>query len=64
MKRMEDVLEAAYEAHILSLYEVLTQSILSANGNATEIGAAQERFRHGLAFAAEVRERARAAAGL
>jgi hypothetical protein len=64
MKRMDEALEAAYEAHIMSLYEVLTQSLLTANGNEAEIGAAQERFKHGLGFAAEVRARARMAAGL
>jgi hypothetical protein len=64
MKHLDEALEAAYEAHIMSLYEVLIQSLLSANGNETEIGAAQERFKHGLAFAAEVRARARAAADM
>lgn len=64
MKRLEEAIDAAYDAHIMSLYEVLTQSLLAAKGSEAEIGAAQERFKHGLAFAAEVRARARAAAGL
>jgi hypothetical protein len=64
MERVEEAIEAAYEAHITSLYKVLSQSILAANGNEAEIAAAQDRFKRGLVFAAEVRARARAAAGL
>lgn len=64
MKTVEEAIEAAYEAHITSLYEVLAQSILAADGNTAEIDAAEDRFKRGLEFAADVRKRARAAAGL
>jgi hypothetical protein len=63
-EQLEEALDDAYEAHILSLYKVLQDSMLSARGNEAELAAAQERFRYGLAFAADVRARARAAAGL
>lgn len=64
MKTVEEAIEAAYQAHITSLYEVLAQSILAANGDDTKIDAAEDRFKRGLDFAADVRKRARAAAGL
>jgi len=64
MKTVEEAIEAAYEAHVKSLYEVLSQSLLAANGDADDIRAAQNRFKRGLAFAAEVRRSAREAAGL
>ncbi len=64
MKTVEEAIEAAYQAHITSLYEVLAQSILAANGDDAKIDAAEERFKRGLDFAADVRKRARAAAGI
>jgi hypothetical protein len=63
-EQLEEALDDAYQAHILSLYKVLQDAMLSAKGNEAELLAAQDRFRHGLAFAADVRARARAAAGL
>jgi len=64
MKHLEEAIEAAYEAHIMSLYKALSDSMLAANESEAGMADAQERFRHGLAFAADVRARARAAAGL
>lgn len=64
MDRVQEAIESAYEAHIAALYEVLSESMLSANGNDAELSAAQGRFKRGLAFAADVRARALAAAGL
>ena len=64
MEPVEKAIETAYQAHISSLYKVLSQSILSANGDLNEIAAAEARFKKGLEFAAEVRKKARGAAGL
>jgi hypothetical protein len=64
LERVEEAIEAAYHTQITSFYNVLSESILAANGDEAEIAAAQERFRRSLAFAADVRARARAAAGL
>lgn len=64
MERVEKAIEAAYEAHVTTLYNVLSESLLAARGSEAEMAAAQERFKRGLAFAAEVRTHARAAAGL
>lgn len=63
-EQLQEALDDAYQAHILSLYKVLQDSMLSARGNEAELAAAQERFQNGLAFAADVRARALAAAGL
>ena len=64
MESVEKAIEAAYRAHISSLYKVLSQSILTANGDLNEISAAETRFKKGLEFAADVRDKARSAAGL
>ena len=64
MEILEKAIEAAYKAHISSLYKVLSQSLLSANGAVNEIIAAETRFKKGLDFAADVRSKARAAAEL
>jgi len=64
MEAIEKAIEKAYQAHISSLYKVLSQSILSANEDPSEILAAQSRFKKGLEFAADVRQKARAAAEL
>jgi hypothetical protein len=64
MDPIEKAIENAYQAHISSLYKVLSQSILSANTELNEIVAAENRFKKGLEFAADVRNRARNAAGL
>jgi hypothetical protein len=64
METIEKAIEAAYEADITALYRALSQSIFTASGNEAEIGSAEHRFKRGLAFAADVRARARAAAGL
>ena len=61
---MEKALEVAYQAHITDLYKVLSQAILTANGDEQEIDAGEQRFRKGLAHAADVRKRARHAVGL
>lgn len=64
MKPVEEAIEAAYQDQIKSLYDVLSEAMLEADGNEAAIAAAAERFRHSLAFAAGVRMRARTAAGL
>jgi len=64
MEKLDEAIEAAYVAHIASLYKVLAQSMLAANGDREELVAAQVRFERGLQFAAEVRVCARTAAGL
>ncbi len=64
MEVLEKAIEGAYKAHISSLYKVLSQSLLSAGGDLNEIAAAEIRFKKGLIFAADVRNKARAAAGL
>jgi len=64
MDILEKAIEAAYKAHISSLYKVLSQSLLSANGDLNEISAAEIRFKKGLDFAADVRVKAKATAGL
>jgi hypothetical protein len=64
MKPVEEAIEAAYQDQIKSLYDVLSEAMLEADGNEAAIAAATERFRHSLAFAAGVRARARSAAGL
>ena len=64
MQRVEDAIEAAYEDQIKSLYDVLSEAMLAANGKEADLATAQERFKRSLAFAADVRARARAAAGL
>lgn len=60
---LEKAIEGADKAHISSLYKVLSQSLLSVGGDLNEI-AAEIRFKKGLVFAADVRSKARAAAGL
>lgn len=64
MKQVEEAIDTAYGDQIKSLYDVLSEALLEADGNEAGIAAATERFRHSLAFAADVRARARAAAGL
>jgi len=63
-KPMEKALEVAYQARITNLYKLLSQAILAANGDEQEIDAAEQRFRKGLAHAADVRKRARKITGL
>ena len=64
MEVLEKAIEGAYKAHISSIYKVLSQSLLSAGGDLNEISAAEIRFKKGLIFAADVRNKARAGAGL
>jgi hypothetical protein len=64
MEKLAEAIDDAYQAHIMALYKALADAMLAANGNEAEMSAAQSRFQHGLAFAAAVRARARAAAGL
>lgn len=60
----EKAIEDAYAAHIATLYKALSQAVLLANGDQTEIAAAEARFSKGLAHVAEVGVRARRLAGL
>lgn len=60
----EKAIEAAYNAHITTLYKALSQAILFAKGDADEIAAAEARFSKGLEHAADIRTRARRLAGL
>ena len=60
----EKAIEAAYNNHVTALYKSLSQAILMANDDESEISAAESRFSKGLAHAANIRERARRLAGL
>lgn len=60
----EKAIEAAYNAHITTLYKALSQAILFAKGDAEEIAAAEARFSKGLEHATDIRTRARRLAGL
>ncbi|MCV2885229.1 hypothetical protein OE749_11050 [Aestuariibacter sp. AA17] len=64
MDKTEKAIESAYQAHVSSLYKILTEALMVANGDETGISAAEARFKKGLDFASYVREKARAAAGL
>lgn len=64
MAQVKKAIEAAYEAHIASLYKVFSQAILAAQGDQEELAAAEERFKKGLEHAAEVQTRALVAAGI
>ncbi|CAM3911722.1 hypothetical protein [Rheinheimera salexigens] len=64
MDQVEKTIEEAYQAHLAALYQVLSQAILAANGDGEEVSAAEDRYKQGLAHAADVRTRARAAAGI
>jgi len=64
MVAVENAIEKAFAAHVTSLYKVLSQAVLTVNGDAEEIKAAQARFKKGLTHAEEIRQLARAAAGL
>jgi len=64
MSAIEKAIESGYQDQISSLYQVLSQSILIAEGDAHKIKEAEERFKEGLEFAADVRKRARTAAKL
>lgn len=61
---VEKAIESAYSSHVVSLYKALSQAILMAKGNTSEIESAEERFSRGLAHAEEIRDRARRLAGL
>ncbi len=60
--RYATAIEAGYEAQITALYKALSQGVLAANGDESEITAAEARFKKGLAFAADIKARALAAA--
>jgi len=64
MSQVEKAIESAYGDQIESLYMVFSQAILLANNDAEEVAAAEKRFKAGLAHAADVHTRARAAAEL
>ncbi|MDP6778183.1 MAG: hypothetical protein QGI83_15615 [Candidatus Latescibacteria bacterium] len=64
MDTVEKAIESAYTAQISGLYKVLIQGFARAKSNAQKKTEAQDKFRRGLTFAAEVRDSARAAAGL
>jgi len=61
MTTVEKAIEAGYEAQISALYKALSQGVLAANGDESEITAAEARFKKGLAFAADIKARALAA---
>ena len=64
MSVVRQAIEKAYQAHITSLYKVLSQAILMTDGNEVEILAAEEIFKKGMEHAENVKTRALAAAGL
>jgi len=64
MSDITQAIEKAYQSHVTSLYKVLSQAILMADGNSDEILAAEERFKKGLVHAEDVKARALAVAGL
>jgi len=64
MSDIKQAIEKAYQAHVTSLYKVLSQAILMADGNTDEILAAEEKFKQGLTHAEDVKARASVAAGL
>ena len=55
MTTVEKAIEAGYEAQISALYKALSQGVLAANGDESEITAAEARFKKGLAFAADIK---------
>ncbi|KGJ91753.1 hypothetical protein [Colwellia psychrerythraea] len=64
MKQIEKAIEVAYQNQISSLYGVLSNSILMADSDDGKLTEAEALFSKGLDFAADVRNRARKAAGL
>ncbi|NRD72995.1 hypothetical protein HQQ94_07030 [Shewanella sp. VB17] len=64
MAQVETAIEVAYQNQISSLYNVLSNAILMANGNDSQLHEAETLFSTGLDFASDVRSRARKAAGL
>lgn len=64
MEHVKKAIAAAYEAHIASIYKVLSQAILTAQGDQNEITAAEDRFKKGLEHAAVVRSKALSIAGI
>ncbi len=64
MEGIETAIENAYSAQVMALYKVLSQGILNAKGDAQKKSKAEKKFKKGLEFAAEVRQSARAVAGL
>jgi len=64
MKAIEEAFNAAYQKDINMIYSVLSQAILLANNDEIEINKAEERFKTGLAHAADIKKRARICAGL
>jgi len=64
MKQVETAIEVAYQNQISSLYSVLSNAILMADGNDRKISEAEQLFSTGLDFASDVHFRARKAAGL
>ena len=50
MTTVEKAIEAGYEAQISALYKALSQGVLAANGDESEITAAEARFKKGLAL--------------
>lgn len=64
MEGIEKAIDNAYKAHITSLYKALSQALLLAGDNETEIDAAKLRFSKGLVFAERVKNEAMSAAGI
>jgi len=64
MNQIETAIEVAYQNQISSLYSVLSNAVLMADGDDIKLIKAEGLFSTGLDFAADVRARARKAAGL
>lgn len=54
----QEVLQAAYEARLAKLYEVMFMSHVAASGNAAELAKADAAFKAGVEQARQVRDRA------
>ncbi|WP_370978301.1 hypothetical protein [Agaribacterium sp. ZY112] len=61
---LENAIEDSYDNHINDIYKILSEAILLANGDETEITTAESKFKKGLAHAEDIRLRARRLAGL
>jgi hypothetical protein len=64
MEQIEQAIDRAYQAQISGLYEALATGLLAAQGDSEKKAKATKKFKKGLAFATEVRDTARKAAGM
>lgn len=62
MESTEKAIETAYQAQVISLYKALSLAISLAGDNQNDISEAENKFKKGLEFAADIRTRAMAAA--